>query len=399
MNFSFYIAKRYAVSFSKNSTINIITIIATIAIIASAMALFIFLSVFSGLREFTLSYSNTSDPDYTISASHGKSFFITKEEEKQLKKSSNFNTYSKTIEDRILFSYDNKEQIATIKGVDHFFTNVSAIDKHLYVGNWLEPESNEAIVGAEISKKLTLGLFDYNNTLNLFSPKPGKGLIENSDNAFNTSKLQPVGIFNINEEIDNKYVFCDISIAKKLFNFKDNQVTSIILKSNNNTPEEEAIKELKKIFKNKITIKTKAQLNDSLYKMLNSENLFIYLFCTLVVILTLFCLAGAIVMIIIDKKENIYTLYNIGLNFNEIRKIFFIQGTIITSFGLLFGLLLGTLLIVVQQQFSFLMITPDFPYPVIFKLKNIGIVVSTIIPLGFISSWIASGRVNKEILK
>ncbi|CAM3913194.1 MULTISPECIES: ABC transporter permease [Flavobacterium] len=399
MNFPFYIAKRYAVSFSKNSTINIITIIATIAIIASAMALFTFLSVFSGLREFTLSYSNTSDPDFTVSPNSGKSFLFTKNQEEQIKNSTNFSNYSKIIEDRVLFNYDNKEQIAIIKGVDSLFTSVSAIDRHLYVGNWLEANSNQVIVGTEISKKLSLGLFDYNNSLNIFSPKPGSGLIENNENAFNSAKLQPVGIFNINEDIDNKYVFCDISITQKLFNFKNNQVTSIVLKSNTNTSEETAIKELKDIFKNKVTIKTKAQLNDSLYKMLNSENLFIYLFSTLVVILTLFCLAGAIVMIIIDKKENIYTLYNIGLNFNDIRKVFFIQGTIITFFGLFFGITLGTLLILIQQKFSLLMITPDFPYPVVFKIKNIGIVILTIIPLGIISSWIASGRVNKEILK
>lgn len=399
MNFPFYIAKRYTISFSKNSAINTITIIASVAIVASAMALFVFLSVFSGLREFTLSYSNSSDPDYKIEALKGKSILLTKEEEGQLAKSEFIVNYSKTIEDKVLFSYDNKEQIAFIKGVDSSFSKVSAVNKYLYVGSWLEANSNQAIIGSEIARKLSLGLFDFTNALEAFSPKSGKGVIENSENAFNIATLQPAGLFNINEEVDSKYIYCDIEVARKLFGFEKNQITSIELKTNNNKTEEEVIKKLKTIFKDNVTVKTRAQLNDSLYKMLNSENLFIYLFSTLVVILTLFCLAGAIVMIIIDKKENITTLYNIGLTFKDIRKVFFIQGIIITLLGLIFGLILGSILILIQQHFCVLMITQSIAYPVIFKLENIIVVIFTIIPLGIISSWIASGRVKKEILK
>lgn len=399
MNFPFYIAKRYAVSFSKNSAINTITIISSIAIVASAMSLFVFLSIFSGLREFTLSYSNSSDPDFKIEASQGKSFFLTENEIVELKKNISILNYSTIIEDRVLFRYDNKEQIAVIKGVDSTFINVNKISDYVYVGNWLEPNSHESIIGSEIARKLSLGLFDYQNSLDVYAPKPGKGVIESNENAFNIITLQPVGLFNINEDIDGKYVYCDIEIARKLFQFKKNQISSIEFKTDSKVSEEKIIQDLKNIFKSKVKIKTKAQLNDSLYKMLNSENLFIYLFSTLIVILTLFCLAGAIVMIIIDKKENINTLYNIGLTFKEIRNIFFIQGIIITTIGLLFGLLLGTILIVIQQQFSVLMITSNIAYPVQFKILNVLLVIGTIIPLGLISSWIASGRVNKEILK
>ena len=363
------------------------------------MSLFVFLSVFSGLREFTLSYSNSSDPDFKIEPAKGKSFLINKEEELAIKKNKNFVSYSKVIEDRVLFRFNNKEQIASIKGVDSSFINVSKISDYVYIGNWLDPETNESIIGSEIARKLSIGLFDYQNSLEVYAPKPGKGLIEKNENAFNIIALQPTGLFNINEDIDNKYIYCDIEIARKLFQFEKNQISSIEFKTTSNTSEETIIKDLKNIFKDKVKIKTKAQLNDSLYKMLNSENLFIYLFSTLVVILTLFCLAGAIVMIIIDKKENINTLFNIGLTFKEIRRIFFIQGIIITSFGLFFGLILGSLLIFIQQRFSILMITPSIAYPVQFQLQNILIVIITIIPLGLISSWIASGRANKEILK
>ena len=140
-------------------------------------------------------------------------------------------------------------------------------------------------------------------------------------------------------------------------------------------------------------------MNDSLYKMLQSENLFIYLFSTLVVILTLFCLAGAIVMIIIDKRDNLKTLYNIGVTQKAIRNIFFTQGIIITLFGLIIGLGLAIGIILLQQHFSFIMITPTMPYPVLFEWQNMAIVIMTIIILGLISSWIASGTVNKKLFR
>ena len=131
--------------------------------------------------------------------------------------------------------------------------------------------------------------------------------------------------------------------------------------------------------------------------MLQSENLFIYLFSTLVVILTLFCLAGAIVMIIIDKKDNLKTLYNIGVTQKSIRNIFFTQGIIITTFGLLLGLALASALILLQQHYSFVMITPTMPYPILFEWKNMAVVIITIVILGIVSSWIASGTVNKKL--
>ena len=133
--------------------------------------------------------------------------------------------------------------------------------------------------------------------------------------------------------------------------------------------------------------------------MLQSENLFIYLFCTLVVILTLFCLAGSIVMIIIDKRDNLKTLYNVGLTQYSIRSIFYTQGILITLFGLSIGLVVAIGIILLQQHYSFIMITPTMPYPVLFEWENMAIVIITILILGVISSWIASGTVNQKLLQ
>lgn len=399
MNLSFYIAKRYAVSFSKNKAINIITGIASVGIIASTMALFVFLSVFSGLKEFSLNFANVSDPDLRVETTSGKTFFINPKQEELLFKSKHIASYSKIIEERVYFMYDNKELVAHIKGVDNRYNQVTDFNKHLYAGEWFEPNSENVVVGADISRKLGLGLFDYNNALEAYAPKAGKGDIENPEKAFNKSLLFPSGIYSINEELDGKYVFCSIGLAQYFLGLKKNEITNIEIKLKPNSSENVVREELNSIFGSSIKIKNRAQLNDSLYKMLQSENLFIYLFSTLVVILTLFCLAGAIVMIIIDKRDNLKTLYNIGVTQTAIRSIFFTQGIIITLFGLTIGLSLAIAIILLQQQYSFIMITPTMPYPVLFEWQNMVIVIMTILILGIVSSWIASGTVNKKLLQ
>ena len=397
MNLSFYIAKRYAVSFSKNKAINIITGIASVGIIASTMALFVFLSVFSGLKEFSLNFANASDPDLRLETTTGKTFVVNPKQEELLKKSEAITSYSKIIEERVYFMYDNKELVAHIKGVDSRFIQVTDFNNHLYAGEWFENNSENVVVGADISRKLGLGLFDYNNGLEAYAPKPGKGNIENPNESFNKVLLFPSGIYSINEELDSKYVFCSIDLAQNFLGLKNSEITNLEIKLKVGANENQVREELTSIFGKSIKIKNRAQLNDSLYKMLQSENLFIYLFSTLVVILTLFCLAGAIVMIIIDKRDNLKTLYNIGVTQTSIRTIFFTQGIIITMFGLFIGLGLATGIILLQQHFSFIMITPTMPYPVLFEWQNMLIVIMTIVILGLISSWIASGTVNKKL--
>lgn len=363
------------------------------------MALFVFLSVFSGLKEFSLNFANVSDPDLRVETTSGKTFLINPKQEELLFKSKHIASYSKIIEERVYFMYDNKELVAHIKGVDNRYNQVTDFNKHLYAGEWFEPNSENVVVGADISRKLGLGLFDYNNALEAYAPKPGKGDIENPEEAFNKSLLFPSGIYSINEELDGKYVFCSIGLAQYFLGLKKNEITNIEIKLKPNSSENVVREELNSIFGSTIKIKNRAQLNDSLYKMLQSENLFIYLFSTLVVILTLFCLAGAIVMIIIDKRDNLKTLYNIGVTQTAIRSIFFTQGIIITLFGLTIGLSLAIAIILLQQQYSFIMITPTMPYPVLFEWQNMVIVIMTILILGIVSSWIASGTVNKKLLQ
>lgn len=399
MNFPFYIAKRYAFSLSKTTAINVITFIASFGIIVGAMALFVVLSVFSGLRDFSLSFTNATDPDLRIETRKGKSFFISDTQETQLQSAKEFAKYSKIVEERALFYYKNKEQVAYIKGVDANFTSVNGFEKFLYAGDWLETNTNQVVVGSGISRKLALGLFDFNNVLEVYVPKPGSGMIENPEDDFNKAPLLTSGIFQVSEEIDEKYIFSSISLAQSLLNYKPNQVTYIDFKIAPNVSETDAIARLNTIFPNQVKVKNRAQLNDALYKMLNTENIAVYLIFTLVIIIALFNLIGAIIMMIIEKKSNLKTLYSLGTEIKYLKNIFLFQGNIISIFGGILGLILGIIVVLIQQQFELIMITPSLAYPVVFEIKNILIVLFTIVILGFIASKIASSTVSKKLLE
>ncbi|MFP9113110.1 ABC transporter permease [Flavobacterium sp. RHBU_3] len=401
MSFPLYIAGRYTISRSKSTAVNIITRIAVLGILVSSAALFIIMSVFSGLKDFSLSFSNDTDPDLKVFPSKGKSFMVSPAQLSEIKKTEGVAAYTFIAEERVLFYYNGKEQVAYMKGVDSLYNKVTSMNdpKRLLGGEWLAPHTNQVVVGGGIFHRLSLGLLNLNHALEVYVPKPGKGAIDSPEEGFNTEELVVMGVYSVNEDIDNKYVFCTLSLAQDMLQFKPNQYTGIELKMKPGASESAIRGELAKVFLGKVDIKNRAQLNDSLYKMLNAENLVTYLFCTLVVVLTLFCLAGALIMLILDKQENIRTLHSLGAEVSSLRNIFFIQGVFITGIGAIFGLIIGVLVVWLQQEFNLVMITQTMAYPTAFTMTNVVVVLATIFILGVIASRIAASRVSTSLLE
>lgn len=367
-------------------------------IIVGTMALFVVLSVFSGLKVFSLSFTNEIDPDLKMTSTYGKSFLITPDQEIQIKKIEGVASYTKIIEERVLFLFKDKQQVTYLKGTDSLYPVVNDIKKKLFNGQWLKPDSYQVVIGYGITQDFSMGILDFENPLQIFAPKPGKGAIENPQEAFNKTDVLPVGIYSISEEMDSKYVFADLGLVQELLMYKPNQISGIELKLKPNADEKAIRSELHTIFKNKVTLKNRAELNESLYKMLNTENIVVYLIFTLVIIVALFNLVGALIMMILEKKGNLKTLFNLGTEINHLRKIFLLQGTLLSVFGGLIGLVLGIVLVLLQQEYELIMITPTLAYPVVFSIQNMLIVMVTILALGFVASLIASSRVSKKLL-
>ncbi len=369
-----------------------------VVVVIGAAALFIVLSGFAGLKTFSLSFTNTFDPDLKALAASGKFFNITENEEDQLKNLNGLAAYSKEIEERVYLDYKQKSHLPFIKGVDNAYNRVTGIDSIVFYGEWLNDNPDQVVTGIGISNTLGLAVNDNFNLLKILAPKPGKGSVTGQVKPYNELYVTARGIYAINEELDKKYVFAHLSTVQDLLEKERNQITGINFKLSPNADEETVKANIQDIFKNKIEIKNRAQLNDALYRMLNTENLAIYLIFTLVLIIALFNVVGAIIMMILDKRSNLKTLFSMGLTIKELRRIFFLQGILVTTAGGMLGIIIGSVLTWIQATTGIIRITPSIPYPMEFKLLDVVIVLTTIIVLGLIASKIASSRINKRLI-
>jgi lipoprotein-releasing system permease protein len=399
MNVALYIAKRYLFTKNKNNAINIISSIAAFGVIVCSASLFVVLCVFAGLRDFSLQFSTMVDPNLKIIASKGKTFELNNGIESKLKSLDGIVSYSKIIEERVVLNYETKNEIVTLKGVDENYPK-STIDSIITYGSWMSPDTDQIVSGWGVSNSLSYGVFDFGKTLKLYVPKPGKGQISSIKGAYNTIPVVNSGVFQINEDLDNSVIYSNFNTAKALLEYSDNQVSAIEIIAKGDI--EVISNELVSIFGDKITIKNRAQLNDALYKMLNTENLAVYLIFTLILIIALFNVIGSMIMMILDKKKNLNTLYNLGTTIKDIKRIFFFQGFLMSALGGIIGVIIGYVLILNQihgPAIFKIMITPSLPYPAAIKPINFFIVIVTTFILGIIASKIASSRITKELVK
>ena len=229
MNFSLYIAKRYLFSKSSNNAINIITIIAAIGVVVGAMSLFIVLSGFAGLKDFSLQYTNIFDSDLKIIPANGKTITLTDASADKLLNISEIEAFSKIIEERVFLQYKGKSNIAYIKGVDSAYSRVNPVDSILFYDSWFVPDQNEVVVGITSANKLSMSTRDYGNPLEIFVPKPGTGQLNALDlsQAFTKKNVVVSGIYEINEDLNSKYVFSDLEFARSLLNLDSTKVYSI----------------------------------------------------------------------------------------------------------------------------------------------------------------------------
>ena len=184
-----------------------------------------------------------------------------------------------------------------------------------------------------------------------------------------------------------------------MLKYKENQITGIAIKLQEEVDANAIAKQLQQQLGSKYKVQTKVQLNELLYKVINTENFISYLIFTLILIVAMFTIVGAMIMMIIDKKENLKTLLSLGTTLQQIKKIFVLQGFLLTFFGMTIGLILGIILVFIQQKFALFMITQTIPYPVEFRFMNLMVVVATIAVLGYLASKIASSKISLDFIE
>lgn len=381
----------YLFTRSKITGVNIITSIAVFAITIGTTALFIILSVFSGLEKMNLQFLNNVNPDLKISPTQGKVLPEINNVLNILENTNEIKAFSKIIEEKVSIEFDDKQDIAYIKGVDEHYRDVVKIDTAIVYGSYFDFKLPYEILASDgVARRLQLYL-DNQHPSRLRMPKPGVGLITTEEEAFNSVVANPIGVFIISEQYD-KYIFSPLELTQILLELPENSAYGIEIKLNNNASANQIKNKLQSELGNQYLVQTRQDIDATFLKVMNVENLIIYLIFTLVIIIASFNLAGAIIIIIIDKKNQIKTMWSFGMTRSSIKRIFFQTGMLITVFSVAFGLFLGSTIGILQNQFRLVMANPYVPFPFEFTAFNYLIVTLTVLLIGGIVSWMVSRK-------
>ncbi len=392
MTYVFKIAFRYFFSKNEQTVINKINFLSLILIIISSASLFIVLSAFDGLKTFGLSFSNKFDADYELSPLNGKYLNVSPESISEINNLEEIIEVAPQIEEKVFLSFKEKNQVAVLKGVDSSYNKVIPIKDLVMIGDWIDNDNSKTVIGYGISSKLGLGVYDYSSFLKISVPRNNNSSVLNL-NPFKSLPLIVVGFYQINEELDNKYIFTSLSFAKNLLNLKENQYSNLIIKTIDNINKKKLEEKINIIIKEKTKLTSRLEKNAALYKMLNTENIAVYFIFSLVMIVSLFNLIGSLIMMILNKKKEMKILIAMGVSNKNLSQIFYFIGLIICFVGGILGLSLGSLLVFIQKYSSIINVPgTNLSYPVEFNIKNIIVVFLTLIILGSISSlWSIRG--------
>tara|TARA_B100000427_G_scaffold127269_1_gene105840 strand:+ start:583 stop:1791 length:1209 start_codon:yes stop_codon:yes gene_type:complete len=392
MTYVFKIAFRYFFSKNEQTVINKINFLSLILIIISSASLFIVLSAFDGLKTFGLSFSNKFDADYELSPLNGKYLNLSPEIISEINNLEEIIEVAPQIEEKVFLSFKEKNQVAVLKGVDSSYNKVIPIKDLVMIGDWIDNDNSKTVIGYGISSKLGLGVYDYSSFLKISVPRNNNSSVLNL-NPFKSLPLIVVGLYQINEELDNKYIFTSLSFAKNLLNLKENQYTNLIIKTIDNINKKKLEEKINLIVEEKTKLTSRLEKNAALFKMLNTENIAVYFIFSLVMIISLFNLVGSLIMMILNKKKEMKILIAMGVSNKNLSQIFYFIGLIICFVGGILGLSLGSLLVLIQKYSSIINVPgTNLSYPVEFNIKNIIVVFLTLIILGSISSlWSIRG--------
>ena len=396
----YFIAKRYLLAKHSRHAVGLLSKITIGAVAVATFSLFLVLSGFTGLKDYALAFTNIFDSDLIVAPVSGKSFVYDDGQQKALEGLTGIQAVGRVVEDKVFLRYKNQARVAALRGIDSAYTLVAPVDTLVYTGTWFSPERPEVVPGYSVAADLALAARDFSNLIQISAPIPGANIMAatSPDQVFRSEQMVASGIYEINDQVNDRYVFTSLETARYLFGFSPQQVSALVIKTD--SPEYlEALKnQISAVFDGGVTVKTRVEQNAALYRMLNSENLFTYLFISLIAAIAVFNLTGTLIMLVLEKKNNLRTLFTLGQPLTDIKRTFFTSGLMMCIVGLGLGLLLGVLIVLGQSSFGWVLITETLPYPVTLTWGNFLLVAATILGLGMLASFLGAQRVTRRLL-
>lgn len=386
----FFIAKRYLFAKKSHNVINIISLISASGIALGTMALIIILSVYNGFEDLIKSLYKTHESDLLIVPKEGKSFIPHSQNFDFIRNSDNVISFCEIVEENIFIKYAGQETVATIKGVDSNYQTITKLKKFLVDGEFslYHGEVPQAIFGRGVASNLGLNI-NFIDPVYLYFPSRGSPIsLINPASSLNQVRVFPSGIFSIEQGYDNKYVFVPIEVARNLTEY-ENEVTAVELYLKEGSDIESLKEEFGKKIGSGYFVKNRYEQNETLYKMMGSEKLSIYIILLFVIIIISCNLFGSLSMLIIEKREDVESLKSMGANDKLIKKIFLLEGWFISILGIIVGTILGLAICFIQMKYGVVPMPGNFiinSYPVVLKLSDVALTVCGVAVIGYLAA-------------
>ena len=392
MKADYFISLKYLFSKTKY---NLVSFISGFSILVLSIAYFSFLtilSVFSGLENYSLQFSKSFDPDIKIEPITGSYLSIDNKLDSILDNYDNIEEYSKVVKGNVVVRYEEKTEYAEIYGVDNLFRSVVNIDSIISIGRYPVSNTNEVLSSYNLASNLNLILYNSAGIFELFSIN--SKYPESSLNPIgNTKRVVSSGVFTPRNDLNKNLIITDLMTAKKILTIDESLYSEILIKSNKS---QSASLFLKDNLSN-YTVKTHKELNESLYKIMNSEKLIVSLIMILIVFISAFNVIASTVMLIVEKENDIKTMKAIGMSKKNIKSLFFKHNFLLNIIGGIIGIALSIIIVYAQLNFSFIKIPGlEIGYPVAIKFMNIVFVIITVVITGFCSAYISSLILKKN---
>lgn len=409
MNLSFYIARRYLFSRKKHNAVNIISGISVCGVALATLAMVCTLSVFNGFQDMVAGFFTAFDPQLKITVREGKVFLPDEPALQQVRSLPEVEVWTETLEENAMVQYKDRQVMAVIKGVDDNFEQLTSIDSLLYgTGRFILKDNivDYGFLGIELMSQLGTGI-QFVDPLQVFAPRRNVRVnLANPSAAFNREYLfSPGAVFVVNQEkYDAHYIVTSLSFARRLFDY-GREVSAVELKLKPNADTEAVRQRIATLLGDRFVVQNRYEQQADVFRIMEIEKLISYLFLTFILVVSCFNVIGSLSMLILDKRDDVVTLRNLGADDRLVVRIFLFEGRLISVFGAVGGILSGLLLCWAQQHFGFITLGGGSgafvvdAYPVSVHVSDVMLVFATVLAVGFLSVWYPVRYLSRRLLK
>jgi lipoprotein-releasing system permease protein len=408
MNFPFLIARRYLFSKKSTNAINIISGISVVGVAVATMALVVTLSVFNGFSDLVATLFTAFDPQLEVTPTKGKTAPADDPMLTEIRQLPEVSVATECVEDLALVVYRGRQAMVTIKGVDDNFDQLTHIREILYGDGSFELHAADlqyGIVGIRLAEQLGMG-YRFDEPLQVYAPRrEGQVDILDPEDGFVQDELYSPGVLFavMQAKYDKGYVLTSVDFARRIFD-QQGMLSSLALRLKAGSDLEAVKSKIERIAGDRYTVRDRYEQQDDTFRIMKIEKLIAYIFLTFILLVACFNIIGSLSMLIIDKRDDVTTLRNLGASDHQITQIFLFEGRMISAMGAVIGIVVGLLLCWLQQTFGLIALGSSAgsfiidAYPVSVHLSDVLLVFVTVLIVGFLSVWYPVRYFSKRLL-